>query len=77
MMTFYLICGILVVFMAYEELEENKITGDQLLSRFPEQMRNWFANHLFIYRLSIVLTGLAIVFIWPYVIFKNMYDNLE
>lgn len=63
--------------MLYDELETNGVTGDQLLAKFKPQVRYWFTNHLFIYRASIILVGLAIVFIWPYVIFRNMYDNFQ
>ena len=72
---FYIFIGIIIAFMTYTKLEEDGVTGDQILSMLPINTNMWLREHLSVYRICVLVAFVVIIFIWPYVLYKLWYNN--
>ena len=66
----YLLCGLFITAMLYNEAIYNGVTGDLILSCLPARLSVWYRSHVYMYRLSVVLAFFICVLIWPYVAYK-------
>lgn len=75
--TIYLILGVIIDFMIYAQLEDDGITGDNVLAIIPDEYRLWLINHPNVYKLLVIIAFVLIIFIWPYVLYKiwNIYGE--
>ena len=71
----YLLIGCIVSFVTYDELEKQNITGDQILSNENYSVRKWFQEHPNCFKLTVILTFVVIIFIWPYVLYKMIQEK--
>jgi hypothetical protein len=74
----YLLIGYFVSVFVFYRVEDEGITGEQVLSLMDYKLRIWFTDHPKVYMTSILLALIAIMFVWPFVLyklFKNGYFN--
>lgn len=71
----YLLIGCFITFMILNKTDELGITGDMVIDRFDYPVRIWLREHPNIYRLGLMIALFAIVFIWPYVLYKLMNED--
>lgn len=58
-----------------QELQEENITGDDILSMAEPDVRLWFQEHPKCYKASVYITLFVVVLIWPYFLFKNFNND--
>ena len=74
-LTIYLVIGFFVSVMTLYALEENNVTGEQILSYANFEIRNLFMNHPMLYKAIVIICFLVIIFIWPYVLYRMSNNN--
>lgn len=68
--TTYIITGAIVSFMLLFKADELGITGDMIISELEFEEQKFLRQHPNLYKFGVMLVLLAIVFIWPYVLYK-------
>ena len=71
----YITVGYFVSLFVYNKLEEENITGDQILSQANYNVRFWFEEHQNCYKVTIAAALLLIIIIWPYILYKMINNN--
>ena len=72
--TTYIITGAIVSFMLLFKADELGISGDMIISEFEFEEQEFLRQHPNLYKFGVMLVLLAIVFIWPYVLYKLVQE---
>lgn len=67
---FYILCGLFMGAMFYNEIRAAGITGEQILLCFPPRISCWFREHPMAFKLTLIVTFVIGVIAWPYVVYK-------